>query len=296
MARLEGRTAIVTGGAKGIGVHYSKALAAEGAQVMIADIADGSGLAAEIAAKHGRNSTDSMVFDVSDEAQCKALVDKTIERFGKIDILINNAALYAPLPTLKVTEIDVDLWDKVMGINIRGPFLMVKHTAPHMIARKYGKIVNIGSGTVARGIPDFSHYVTSKGAVTAFTRCISRELGGHGICVNTLAPGYTLSDTGLTNTVHVEQSKAAAVQRRAIKRDQYPEDLVGNPDLPVFQRQRLHDRPGAGGRWRGQQHGLIPGQIAPAPQIANTACGSRAATNLPENHYVEGKQIALCGA
>ena len=79
-------------------------------------------------------------------------------------------ALYAPLPTLKVTEIDVELWDKVMGINIRGPFLMVKHVAPHMIAKKYGKIVNIGSGTVARGIPDFSHYVTSKGAVTAFTR------------------------------------------------------------------------------------------------------------------------------
>ena len=136
MARLEGRTAIVTGGAKGIGVHYSKALAAEGAQVMIADIADGAALAAEIAAKHGRNSTDSMVFDVSDEAQCKALVDKTIERFGKIDILINNAALYAPLPTLKVTEIDVELWDKVMGINIRGPFLMVKHVAPHMIAQE----------------------------------------------------------------------------------------------------------------------------------------------------------------
>ena len=118
-----------------------------------------------------------MVFDVSDEAQCKALVAKTIERFGKIDILINNAALYAPLPTLKVTEMDVELWDKVMGINIRGPLLMVKHVAPHMIAKKYGKIVNIGSGTVARGIPDFSHYVTSKGAVTAFTRCMSRELG-----------------------------------------------------------------------------------------------------------------------
>ena len=179
---------------------------------------------------------------------------KTIERFGKIDILINNAALYAPLPTLKVTEIDVDLWDKVMGINIRGPFLMVKHVAPHMIAKKYGKIVNIGSGTVARGIPDFSHYVTSKGAVTAFTRCISRELGAHGICVNTLAPGYTLSDTGLTNTVHVEQSKAAAVARRAHQARPIPRGPAGNPDLPVFQRQRLHDRPGAGGRWRHQQH------------------------------------------
>jgi NAD(P)-dependent dehydrogenase (short-subunit alcohol dehydrogenase family) len=228
MARLEGRTAIVTGGAVGIGRHYSEALAAEGAQVMIADIKDGSALAAEIAAKHGRNSTDSMVFDVSDEAQCKALVDKTVERFGKIDILINNAALYAPLPSLKIADMDTELWNKVMAINIRGPMLMVKHVAPHMIAKKSGKIVNIGSGTVARGIPDFSHYVTSKGAVTAFTRCIARELGPHGICVNTLAPGYTLSDTGLTNAYHVEQSKAAAIQRRSIKRDQFPEDLLGS--------------------------------------------------------------------
>jgi NAD(P)-dependent dehydrogenase (short-subunit alcohol dehydrogenase family) len=227
MARLDGRTAIVTGGAKGIGVHYSKALAAEGAQVMIADIADGSALAAEIAAKHGRNSTDSMVFDVSDEAQCKALVTRTLERFGKIDILINNAALYAPLPTLGIADMETELWDKVMAINVRGPMLMVKHVVPHMKAKKYGKIVNIGSGTVARGIPDFSHYVSSKGAVTAFTRCISRELGDHGICVNTLAPGYTLSDTGLTNAVHVAASRGPAVARRAIKRDEYPEDLLG---------------------------------------------------------------------
>jgi NAD(P)-dependent dehydrogenase (short-subunit alcohol dehydrogenase family) len=114
-----------------------------------------------------------------------------------------------------------------MAVNIRGPMLMVKHVAPHMIARKSGKIVNIGSGTVARGIPDFSHYVTSKGAITAFTRCMARELGDHGICVNTLAPGYTLSDTGMTNTVHVAASRAQAVQRRSIKRDEYPEDLLG---------------------------------------------------------------------
>jgi NAD(P)-dependent dehydrogenase (short-subunit alcohol dehydrogenase family) len=217
----------VTGGAKGIGRHYSQALAAEGARVAIADIADGSDLAAELAAKRGGNSAMSAVFDVSDEAQVKALVARTIERFGQIDILVNNAALYAPLPTLKVTDIDVDLWDQVMAVNIRGPFLMVKNVAPHMIARRSGKIINIGSGTVARGIPEFSHYVTSKGAVTAFTRAISRELGDHGICVNTLAPGYTLSDTGLTNTVHVEKSRAGAVARRAIKRDEYPEDLLG---------------------------------------------------------------------
>ena len=198
--RLEGRSAIVTGGAVGIGKHYSYALAAEGAQVMIADIKDGTAVAEEISAKYGRNSTAHMQFDVSDEAQCKALVAKTLERFGKIDILVNNAAIYAPLAPLAVTDIDVDLWDKVMSVNVRGPFLMAKHVAPHMIARKYGKIINIGSGTAARGIPDFAHYVTSKGAVTSFTRAVSRELGEHGICVNTLAPGFTHQRHRVTNT------------------------------------------------------------------------------------------------
>ena len=134
--RLEGRAAIVTGGATGIGKHYSHALAAEGAQVMIADIQDGAAVAEEIAAKYGRNSTASVKFDVSDEAQCKMAVAKTLERFGKIDILVNNAALYAPLAPISVTDIDVDLWDKVMAVNVRGLFLMTKHVAPHMIARK----------------------------------------------------------------------------------------------------------------------------------------------------------------
>jgi NAD(P)-dependent dehydrogenase (short-subunit alcohol dehydrogenase family) len=223
--RLEGRSAIVTGGATGIGKHYSHALAAEGAQVMIADIQDGAAVAEEIAAKYGRNSTASVKFDVSDEAQCKMAVAKTLERFGKIDILVNNAALYAPLAPISVTDIDVDLWDKVMAVNVRGLFLMTKHVAPHMIARKSGKIINIGSGTAARGIPDFSHYVTSKGAVTAFTRAVSRELGQYGICVNTLAPGLTIS--GAQNEEHLKQSRASSLARRAIKREQVPEDLVG---------------------------------------------------------------------
>jgi NAD(P)-dependent dehydrogenase (short-subunit alcohol dehydrogenase family) len=222
--RLAGKTALITGAARGIGLEYARAFVAVGAWVGVADIDREGGR--EAARGLGAGAI-AIEMDVTRQDSIDAGFAEAIERLGAIDILINNAALYAPLPTLKVTEIDVELWDKVMGINIRGPFLMVKHTAPHMIARKYGKIVNIGSGTVARGIPDFSHYVTSKGAVTAFTRCVSRELGGHGICVNTLAPGYTLSDTGLTNTAHVEQSKAAAVQRRAIKRDQVPEDLVG---------------------------------------------------------------------
>lgn len=227
MGRLAGRAAIVTGGAMGIGRHYSEALAAEGASVMIADIADGKDLAADIAEKHGANSVASAIFDVSDEAQVKKLVAQTMERFGKIDILVNNAAIYSSLPPVKCTEIDTALWDKVMAVNVRGPFLMVKHAVPHMIARKSGKIVNIASGTAYKGIPDFLHYVTSKGAIVSFTRALSRELGAHNICVNTLAPGLILSDTGLKNTAHLEQSRAPVIASRAIKRDGYPRDLLG---------------------------------------------------------------------
>jgi NAD(P)-dependent dehydrogenase (short-subunit alcohol dehydrogenase family) len=228
MARLAGRIAIVTGGARGIGVHYTRALAAEGARIMIADIVDGTELAQEIAGRHGANSVASVVADVSDEASVKALASATIERFGKIDVLVNNAALFAPLQETKCTEIDAHLWDKVMAVNLRGPFLMVKHIAPHMIAAGYGKIVNIGSGTALRGIPWMLHYVTSKGGIMAFTRALARELGEHGIRVNTLAPGFTLSDTVLSeNPGHVETARERAIQSRALKRDEHPQDLLG---------------------------------------------------------------------
>jgi NAD(P)-dependent dehydrogenase (short-subunit alcohol dehydrogenase family) len=228
MPRLSGRTAIVTGGAKGIGRHYCHALAAEGARVMIADIADGHELAAEIAARHGDNSVASAVTDVSDEAAVKALVAATMERFGKIDVLVNNAALFAPLQETACTEIDAALWDRVMAVNLRGPFLMVKHVAPHMRAQGYGKIINIGSGTAYRGVPWMLHYVTSKGGIVAFTRALSRELGEHGIRVNTLAPGFTLSDTIVAeNPGHVNTARARAVASRALHSDQHPQDLLG---------------------------------------------------------------------
>src|SRR6476469_529657 len=228
MGRLAGRTAIVTGGAKGIGRHYSLALAADGARVMIADISDGKETAEEIAAKHGANSVTSAIADVSDESSVKTLVAATMERFGRIDVLVNNAALFAPLQETKCTEIDVDVWDRVMAVNLRGPFLMVKHVVPHMTAQGYGKVINIGSGTAFRGIPWMLHYVTSKGGIMAFTRALARELGEQGIRVNTLAPGFTLSDTVLTeNPGHVKTARERAVQSRSLRRDEHPQDLLG---------------------------------------------------------------------
>jgi NAD(P)-dependent dehydrogenase (short-subunit alcohol dehydrogenase family) len=228
MVRLDGRVAILTGGAKGIGVHYARALAAEGARLMIADIADGKDLAEELARAHGANSVANQTTDVSDEGAVKALVAKTMDRFGKIDVLINNAALFAPLPEQSCTEIDAALWDRVMAINLRGPFLMVKHVVPHMKAQAYGKIINIGSGTAFRGIPWMLHYVTSKGGILAMSRALSRELGEHGIRVNTLAPGFTMSESVIAeNPQHVETARARAVASRALKRDQQPQDLLG---------------------------------------------------------------------
>jgi NAD(P)-dependent dehydrogenase (short-subunit alcohol dehydrogenase family) len=228
MARLDGRVAILTGGAKGIGRHYAQALAAEGARLMIADIADGKEIAAAIAREHGANSVESCIADVSEEAAVATLVARTMERFGKIDILVNNAALFAPLSETKCTEIDVGLWDRVMAINLRGPFLLVKHVVPHMSAQGYGKIINIGSGTAYRGIPWMLHYVTSKGGITAMSRALARELGEHGIRVNTLAPGFTMSETVIAeNPGHVETARSRAVAARALKRDEYPQDLIG---------------------------------------------------------------------
>ena len=227
MSRLRGKIAIVTGGTKGIGAHYSRALAAHGARVMVADIEDGATLAADIIQQHGPDAAASSVTDVSDETAVKMLVERTVEHFGRIDILVNNAALYAKLHPRNYDEWDIATWDRVMAINVRGPWLMARHVAPVMIAQKSGKIVNIASGAPYKGVPRMLPYVTSKGAIIAFTRALSRELGQYGIAVNSLSPGYILSETGLENTQHVEEERIPVRNSRAFKRDAYPEDLIG---------------------------------------------------------------------
>lgn len=227
MARLTGKVALVTGGAKGIGRHYTQALAAEGARVMIADIADGKSLAAEIAGRYAPDSVAAAKCDVSDEKQVKKLVEDTLDRFGQIDVLVNNAAIYATLTPRSFGEWDAELWDKVMAVNVRGPYLMVRYVAPHMMKRRAGKIINVASGAAYKGVPRMLPYVTSKGAVIAFTRALSRELGEYGIAVNSLSPGFILSDTGLANTTHVDDERVRVRNSRAFRRDAYPEDLLG---------------------------------------------------------------------
>ena len=226
VGKLHEKVAIVTGGAKGLGAVYSRALAAEGARVVIADIVDGVSLAEEIRKSGGQAI--HVTTDVSDEASVQSLVAATLKSFQRIDILVNNAAVYATLAPVKFQDIEVALWDKIMAVNVRGCFLIAKHVAPHMIEQGSGKIINISSGSAYKGQPPLMlHYITSKGAIVSFTRALSRELGEHGICVNTLAPGLILSDSIIKNRDHIEKAQEKVLASRALKRHGYPDDLVG---------------------------------------------------------------------
>ena len=215
--RLDGKAAIVTGGARGLGLVFVRALLAEGARVLAVDIAD-IGAAEAAGARAMRADITQAADEVARACQ---------EAFGRIDILVNNAALYASLPVARYDAIDLETWDRVMAVNVTGTYKMIRATAPVMEAAGAGKIVNITSGTVKKGMGGMLHYVSSKGAVQAMTRALSRELGPSGVCVNNLAPGLTLSDSILANPDHVEATRAKVLASRAIPRDGLPEDLVG---------------------------------------------------------------------
>lgn len=225
MKQLDGRVAIVTGGAKSIGRTLSRALAAEGASIVIMDIEDSRSTASQITADFGV-PTLSIIGDVSREEDVEEVVSAAIARFGKIDILVNNAAYFAAVPVVPHTALTTEVWDRVMAVNLRGPFLMVKHVTPHMSAAGYGKIINIGSATANKGIPNLLAYVSSKAAILGFTRTLSREVGASGICVNTLSPGLIESESLLEHPHHlVAQDRVIAT--RAIQRVSVPDDLAG---------------------------------------------------------------------
>jgi len=223
--RLQGRVAIVTGAAQGIGARYAGALAAEGAALVCADVIDAEPVAAQIRAAGGRAL--ALRADVSSAESVRQMAAASVEAFGRIDVLVNNAGLFANLAMKPFEQIEAAEWDRVMAVNVRGPFECAKAVLPQMRAQGYGKIVNIASATVFKGSPMLLHYVTSKGAVVAMTRSLARELGDAGIRVNTLAPGLTASENTLANPAWQGAVGANNIASRAIKREVTPEDLCG---------------------------------------------------------------------
>jgi NAD(P)-dependent dehydrogenase (short-subunit alcohol dehydrogenase family) len=218
---IQGKVAIVTGGAQGIGRAIAEALAREGARIVIADLQG----AAEAAAAWPDGI--GITADVADESGVQSLVAEVVERCGTIDILVNNAGLYASLEMRPFDEIPLEEWRRVMDVNVASMFLMCRAVVPVMRASGGGRIVNISSGTPFRGVPFLLHYVTSKGAIVAFTRALAKELGKDNVLVNCVAPGFTMSAGVEAHPEVIEKLRDVSVSARTIQRDQVPEDVAG---------------------------------------------------------------------
>jgi NAD(P)-dependent dehydrogenase (short-subunit alcohol dehydrogenase family) len=225
VGRLHGKVAIVTGAAQGIGAAYAKALAAEGAKLGLCDLKVPDAVVKDIKAAGGEAI--GLACDVTDAAAVAKFVGETDKAFGGVQILVNNAGIFASLSLKPMSEIESKEWDLVMAVNVRGTFECAKAVLPIMKKQQYGKIVNIASGTVFKGAPMLLHYVSSKGAVVAMTRAMAREVGADGIRVNCLAPGLTMSEGVLANSDWAGAVVSKNVASRCLKRDATPDDLTG---------------------------------------------------------------------
>lgn len=227
MGRLQDRVIIVTGGAHGIGKVYCEGLAREGAHIVVADIdRTGAEAVAQALQASGQQAL-AIQTDVSHEESANYLAQAAMERFGRIDGLINNAAVFQrpAMSRVPFEQIPVDEWDRLMAVNLRGIFLCCRAVVPSMKQLRAGKIVNISSGTVFFGSTNLAHYVTSKAGVIGLTRSLARELGEHNITVNAIAPGLIVSTDELSDSRAALQQQR--LQARAIKRPETPQDLVG---------------------------------------------------------------------
>jgi NAD(P)-dependent dehydrogenase (short-subunit alcohol dehydrogenase family) len=221
VSALDGKVAIVTGGAQGIGRAIADALAADGARIVIADLKGAEQAAADFPDGVG------LTIDVASEDDVARMAAEAVERCGAIDILVNNAGLYASLAMRPFEQIPVEEWRQVMDVNVLSMFLTCRAVVPHMRVQGGGRIVNISSGTPFRGVPFLLHYVTSKGAIVALTRALAKELGGDDVLVNCVAPGFTMSDGVHEHPEVIEALQDVSVGARTIKRDQVPADVVG---------------------------------------------------------------------
>jgi NAD(P)-dependent dehydrogenase (short-subunit alcohol dehydrogenase family) len=219
MIGLQGKRILVTGAARGLGRAFAEGCAKAGARVVLADIleAEGKKTAAAISQKF-------VTLDLADPRSVASGVEAAAEALDGLDGLVNNAAIATAIGGKTFEEIDLDTWDRVMSVNVRGTWLVTRAAAPHLRRSPAGRVVNIASDTALWGAPRLLHYVASKGAIVAMTRALARELGPDSISVNAIAPGLTI--TGATDYIPEDRHRLY-VQNRAIPRKQMPEDVVG---------------------------------------------------------------------
>ncbi|HEY6004156.1 MAG TPA: SDR family oxidoreductase [Anaeromyxobacter sp.] len=220
---LSDKVAIVTGGGGGLGRAFSLALARAGAKVAVAD-RDAAGAAEtmeRLAALGGEGA--AVEVNVADETSTEAMAEAVAARWGRIDVLVNNAGIYGTIVRKPFFEITTAEWDALMAVNLKGPWLCARAVFPHM-RRHGGRIVNIASATFFSGSPLWAHYVASKGGVIGLTRALAREAGDHGITVNAIAPGFTLTEASLKL---IEDAASYGVSRGALKRSQQTDDVIG---------------------------------------------------------------------
>ncbi|MBI5603183.1 MAG: 3-oxoacyl-ACP reductase FabG [Deltaproteobacteria bacterium] len=222
--RLTGKVALVTGAAKGLGRAFCLSLAREGARIMAVTRKDLDNLEKTVKMIRAMGGEAEMLqADVALEPDTKAMAEETINKFGRIDILLNNAAIYDGIKRKPFFEIDLKEWDLVMNVNVKGAFLSTRAVFPFMKDQGYGKIINLASEVFFTGSNGFAHYVASKGGIIGLTRALAVELGPHNICINCIAPGFTDTEAsrGIADVTKYDVSKTP------LKRLERPEDLVG---------------------------------------------------------------------
>lgn len=226
--KLKDKVAVITGAAQGIGAAFAVGFAKEGAKIVIGDIQDGRD-AVKAVEKAGSEAI-TVKTDVTSQESCDALAKAAVDRFGSIHILVNNAAVFGDVVMKPFTELTDDEWDRLMAVNVKGPFHCCKAVFPYM-KEKGGKIINMSSASFLEGVPFMPHYVASKGAIMAFSRAMARELGDYKINVNAIAPGFTHSAGGdrfdRSKAVPLPPLEELQLGQRCIKREAVPEDLVG---------------------------------------------------------------------
>ena len=222
---LSGRVAMITGGGQGIGRVYALAYAKAGAIAVIAEqnAENAERVAAEVRAAGGRAL--ALTTDVASADSAGSAVAATLAEFGRLDILVNNAGIFSTIKMRPFTDIPLEEWEHVLRVNVTGPFLRARAVAPTMQKQAYGRIINMGSAAVSMGRPNYLHYITSKSALVGMSRSLARELGAHGVTVNTILPGAVATE--IERETVTPAQKQAMISMRCVSREQTPDDLIG---------------------------------------------------------------------